>query len=251
MELEYPANNTDGLGDFVRDKCAQLGTPADKSASTEVWETDGMEPIGATSTWTKTYTGGVGPDAKVNYRNVIPNADISADGSRVRLKLHGYTYGLNITGCSIGLRDGSTGNFASPPTRVTFNGGENNLWLPPYQFVYSDWIDFPIDEENDYLVHFALVTDTANYFRLTSGAGCYAYWKYTTDDDTLTETLSGYGTYSQEYIITEILVAPASEPHTYKCSVSATPGKKGPITARIYLAKPLSVIYVDPIITET
>lgn len=37
MELEYPANGTDGLGTIARDKCAQLGTPADRSVSTETW----------------------------------------------------------------------------------------------------------------------------------------------------------------------------------------------------------------------
>lgn len=37
MELEYPANNTDGLGAIAKDKCAILGTPADQTASTETW----------------------------------------------------------------------------------------------------------------------------------------------------------------------------------------------------------------------
>jgi hypothetical protein len=44
MELEYPANGTDGLGAVARDKCAQLGTPADKSAGVgdENWTTTGL-----------------------------------------------------------------------------------------------------------------------------------------------------------------------------------------------------------------
>lgn len=42
MELEYPANNTDGLGALVRDCCAVLGTPADQTASTATWTTTGM-----------------------------------------------------------------------------------------------------------------------------------------------------------------------------------------------------------------
>lgn len=37
MELEYPANNTDGLGAIAKDKCAILGTPADQTASTKTW----------------------------------------------------------------------------------------------------------------------------------------------------------------------------------------------------------------------
>lgn len=42
MELEYPANNTDGLGAVARDKCAILGTPADQTASSETWTTTGL-----------------------------------------------------------------------------------------------------------------------------------------------------------------------------------------------------------------
>lgn len=43
MGLEYPANNTDGLGEVARDKCAILGAPADKPSSVVTWEgTGGM-----------------------------------------------------------------------------------------------------------------------------------------------------------------------------------------------------------------
>lgn len=43
MELEYPANNTDGLGARAIDRVAILGTPADKSASAgATWTTTGM-----------------------------------------------------------------------------------------------------------------------------------------------------------------------------------------------------------------
>jgi hypothetical protein len=44
MELEYPADNSSGLGAVAKDKCAILGTPADKSAGVgdENWETGSM-----------------------------------------------------------------------------------------------------------------------------------------------------------------------------------------------------------------
>ncbi len=42
MELEYPANNTDGLGAVARGKCAILGTPADQTASAATWTTIGL-----------------------------------------------------------------------------------------------------------------------------------------------------------------------------------------------------------------
>jgi len=36
----------------------------------------------------------------------------------------------------------------------------------------------------------------------------------------------------------------------FKFAVTVTPGKAGPITARIYVAKPSTTIYIDPVITE-
>jgi len=42
MELEYPADNSSGLGAIVSSQCAQLGTPADISDSNAEWVTTGM-----------------------------------------------------------------------------------------------------------------------------------------------------------------------------------------------------------------
>jgi hypothetical protein len=40
-----------------------------------------------------------------------------------------------------------------------------------------------------------------------------------------------------------------TNPNSFKFAVTVTPGKAGPVTARIYLAKPSTTIYVDPLIT--
>jgi len=42
LELEYPANNTDGLGAVASSRMAPLGTPADTPDSDETWETGAM-----------------------------------------------------------------------------------------------------------------------------------------------------------------------------------------------------------------
>ena len=42
-----------------------------------------------------------------------------------------------------------------------------------------------------------------------------------------------------------------ANPNKFKCAVTVTPGKKGPITARICLAKASTTIYVDPLVTES
>lgn len=42
MELEYPANNSDGLGAIATSRCAILGSPADTTDSSETWTTTGL-----------------------------------------------------------------------------------------------------------------------------------------------------------------------------------------------------------------
>lgn len=42
-----------------------------------------------------------------------------------------------------------------------------------------------------------------------------------------------------------------SNPNTRKLSVTVAPGKAGPITAKVYLAKASTTVYIDPIITES
>jgi len=42
-----------------------------------------------------------------------------------------------------------------------------------------------------------------------------------------------------------------SNPNMQKLSVTVTPGKIGPVTARVYLAKPSTTVYVNQLITES
>ena len=42
IELEYPANNTDGLGAMASDQCILLAAPADKTSSDVTWTTTGL-----------------------------------------------------------------------------------------------------------------------------------------------------------------------------------------------------------------
>lgn len=44
---------------------------------------------------------------------------------------------------------------------------------------------------------------------------------------------------------------PSGTPNKYKITVNVTPGKAGVVTARVYLGRASTVIYVDPVITES
>lgn len=47
------------------------------------------------------------------------------------------------------------------------------------------------------------------------------------------------------------IITGLTNPNKQKLSVTVTPGKVGPVTARVYLAKPSYTVYVDPLITES
>ncbi len=148
------------------------------------------DPDKIIDTYFKPLSGGGTGIAKTNQRMVIAAANIVTSGSQVRIKLLGYTSNCTITGASIGERSGSTGGFSSAPTRLTF-GGSNGGTIPASGCLYSDWLDFTLDEAKDYLVHLAFVTDASNALVYTNGMGSRYYRDYATDD-TLTQSLTSY-----------------------------------------------------------
>ncbi len=162
----------------------------------------------------KRLTGG-GSFGSTNYniRMILSAADISTSGSRIRVKLTGYTNAGNISGISIGERSGSTLNFASTPTRLMINGS-NGCALPANVDVYTDWTDFSLDETKDYLIHITYLGP--NYYVsqgvISGGRG----YKATSNDETLTQNVSGYSTdnnfNSIEFVeVSSAIITPYSE----------------------------------------
>ncbi|MFA5394407.1 MAG: hypothetical protein WC346_00125 [Methanogenium sp.] len=247
MELEYPANDTDGLGAFITDKCAVNGTPADQASSSVEWTTAGLLPGTGVSSWSLTLTQDYSTTNR-NVRSVLAAANIATSGAwcRIRIAAHG-TSGTILDGVSIGERDGSTSSTVGTPTRVTFNGGQNSVVIGAGHSAWSDWLQFAIDETKDYLVH----CKRAGGFNQRGVASGYCYYKDTTDDDTLVEDLSGYSEAASTIFVTELEVASSISVNKFKLSVSATPGRRGPLVAQVCLAKARTNIYFDPKITES
>ena len=91
----------------------------------------------------------------VSYRNVIPSASINTSSANIRLKLIRPTSGYyTISHASIVERDGTTANGTTTPTHVTFNNGNNGITISSsdVQYIYSDIINFNLDNTKDYLV---------------------------------------------------------------------------------------------------
>lgn len=90
----------------------------------------------------------------VNYRVVVAAGDIDFDGEQMRVVLLGDNDNtLSITGCSLGLRDVVSEDYeVAAFQKITFDG-QDGIVIPIGGEVFSDWIDFPCDEVEDYLVH--------------------------------------------------------------------------------------------------
>jgi hypothetical protein len=63
----------------------------------------------------------------------------------------------NIEHCTIGERSGATEDFASTPTRITFDSGNNGCSVPEGG-KWSDEIVFALDKTKDYLIHLDMGT---------------------------------------------------------------------------------------------
>lgn len=122
-----------------------------------------------------------------------------------------------ISGVSIGLRDGSTLNFAEPPTRLSFDGSNGYLFLaglPNNEEVrFTDWTNFTIDKTKDYLIHI-FVEFTGD--ELIKPQASYAPWiliswrKASGVDETMVQNVSGYSEQITSYYLQELQVRDSS-----------------------------------------
>lgn len=128
-----------------------------------------------------------------NERSVIPAANISASGSKIVVRINGHTTKSTvITGASIGERSGTTGNYASTPTRLTF-GGNNGCTITAGSYIDSDEVDFNLDETKTYLFHLCQIGGSANHRYKDVGYGRYYRQNSTLDDLTMIEDISTWG----------------------------------------------------------
>jgi len=91
----------------------------------------------------------------VTYRNVIPAVDITTSTDNVILKLIRPTSGYyTISHASIVERSGTTADGITSPTQITFNNGNAGISISSAgdQYIYSDKINFTLDNTKDYLV---------------------------------------------------------------------------------------------------
>jgi hypothetical protein len=134
-----------------------------------------------------------------NGRYEVPTSALTGDKIRLTYPAHS-TRTATVAGCSFGARSGSTMDFSTTPTRITFDGGNNGYTKTAGSAdKVSDAITFAYNGATAYLHH------------LTHGTGGYYAQKYATlsgndlyylnnadNDEVLTADVTGYNAGSNE-----------------------------------------------------
>jgi hypothetical protein len=116
-------------------------------------------------------------------RTVLDNSDISVGGNSIRIRLQGHaSLDYTIDSCTIGERSGTSSDFASAPTRITFDSGNNSVTVTAGTTKWSDWISFSLDETKDYLVHFAHCNNYAIIAYTATPTPCRTYCDFVATD---------------------------------------------------------------------
>jgi hypothetical protein len=193
------------LDDIIFDDANWIGSSSiQKSPVTGAGATAGFTPsLDQSSVYSDSgylsYTFG----SSMNLRTLLPASEISGSGSVIQLTIKNGSGSTVLGGCSIGERSGTTFDFTSTPTRVTF-GGSNTKSMTADEECVSDVIAFALDETKDYLVHIYL--SSTPYYTYKSKGSNYCADNVNGGDDTLVQSSSGYVVRAQAYSVIDLSV---------------------------------------------
>jgi len=171
--------------------------------------------------WSLAVVGNASSELEQNKRWIISNGDISDDATTIRVTFHAKSdAALTIDGASIGERDGSSDDFATTPTRITFDDGNHTVTIPAGTTKVSDAITFTIDESKDYLIHTWHDEGHANFRAVFNGN--HYYNQCTGIDDTMTQTVS-YSTANWRGCVTKIEKTSAVVENVWSATLTTEP----------------------------
>jgi len=130
----------------------------------------------------------------VNFRTIIKSSYITQSGAKIKVGLRTYSsiYNFSVVSCSIGVRDGSTSDFSSAPTRITFGGLNSFTLIASTAINWSDWIIFNLTAGVDHLVHLYCSGATV-YYGVDTSVSETGYIESNADaNDTDSLSISGY-----------------------------------------------------------
>lgn len=126
-------------------------------------------------------------------RNMIPGTIAPTGGTKCRITIPaGATEGLTISKCYIGIKGAGAYEFASAPTQVKFNGGNNNFAIAAGATQVSDDITLTTSPGDSLVVSMFCPTlsTAADTFKRVAMTGVTGGFK--SGDDAATQTPSGY-----------------------------------------------------------
>jgi len=139
------------------------------------------------------------------YRNVVPSTVFSSNGLEIRVQVESHsTTGIPIDGMSIGERSGSTADYASAPTRITFDSGNNTVVLSAGEQKWSDWITYAWDNTKDHIVHVWVDDVGGNIYRRYTGSAFTTYYGWGDGDVTMTQDVTEQGSTGARYFVQQI-----------------------------------------------
>ena len=201
----------DGVSDVFTDESGvDTATSTDESynATGDYYENAGGADTGSSAT---TYTSILDADhgsenlANVSLRQVIPNAQISTNGTFVRVQIVAPATGTFIgDNISIVPRSGSTADGTTTPTELLFSG-LSGVTVAGGSTTWSDWTEFTVDETADHLVIIDY-NGSNNDVRYKESTGT-SYTK-TTTDSYATAAVAGFSTTTRTWSVGNIEVAP-------------------------------------------
>ncbi len=173
----------------------------------------GITPVyNWTSAWSATLSSANSNGLYYNFRQVVTPTE---SGSTIRVKFkNGINTAATIAGASIGLRSGTSDDFASTPTRITFSGGLDTVNMVVSGIAEGDDLNYPVVAGTSYLVHVYMKV-AYGYSFILSGE---AYRSTSTSDNTLTETIDYGASAAATRVVSDVEVVSSAVENLYQKS---------------------------------
>jgi len=191
------------------------------------WEEDSSEE---STSWSDLNTNHVTTSvANIFHRVPILASTMGDNGTEIRVQIgSNSSFDILVDGCSVGVRSGTTPDYASAPTRITFDTGANGTTVLTGVDKWSDWVSYTWTDSAVHLIHVNVEdeggTGTCRMVRRDTYLNG-SYYFYGAGDFTLTEDVSTDGLSSNHYQVQQIEIRTTGVTDVWNATLSIDPGQ--------------------------